>query len=291
MRTFDADFGQTNVKRVLYVHVVGDIGSDIQVGLTPDAGTEYVYPTELVPVPGVQTSPGGGRPGNAWHLLLGRLDQQRWAAVRNSPPRSADRHHLEAQVNIHKVLIGEGAERFLPFALAKLRHFKAWAKHPIVQQYPIEDGRILIEYNPIANQHFVRIEQGGATLGYEFFTTHDYVTAFPVAWWATEVSPQPDGADIGAAGPATLHRLHRGSRAGGTAGSSGPGAQWSAQCGIPLVARSGGGAGDGSDSDEALLRDVDLRVLFLAGAGHGLSELHGELHHNRRDERRTSRPT
>lgn len=56
VRTFDADFGQTNVKRVLYVHVVGDIGSDIQVGLTPDAGTEYVYPTELVPVPGVQTS-------------------------------------------------------------------------------------------------------------------------------------------------------------------------------------------------------------------------------------------
>ena len=99
-------------------------------------------------------------------------------------------------MNIHKHLEGEGAERFLPFALAKLRHFKAWAKHPIVQQYPIEDGRILIEYNPIANQHFVRIEQGGATLGYEFFTTHDYVTAFPVAWWATEVSPQPDGATL-----------------------------------------------------------------------------------------------
>lgn len=91
---------------------------------------------------------------------------------------------------VHKILIGDGAERYLPFALSKLRHFQGWAKHSIVQRYMVDEVQILIEFNPASQQHFVRIEQGGATLGYEFFSTEDYVDAFPVAWWATAVTPR-----------------------------------------------------------------------------------------------------
>ena len=94
-------------------------------------------------------------------------------------------------MNIHKILNGEGAEQYLPFALSKLHQFELLARTVVVQKYQIDDAKIIIEYNPLANQHHIRIDKAGGTLGYEFFTTHDFIDAFPVAWWATSVVPQP----------------------------------------------------------------------------------------------------
>lgn len=94
-------------------------------------------------------------------------------------------------MNIHKILNGEGAEQYLPFALSKLHQFELLARTVVVQKYQIDDAKIIIEYNPQANQHHIRIDKVGGTLGYEFFTTHDFIDAFPVAWWATSVVPLP----------------------------------------------------------------------------------------------------
>ena len=85
--------------------------------------------------------------------------------------------------------MGEGAEMYLPFALSKLRALKLLNSPQRVQRYSLSDATVLIEYNPFINQHFVRIERAEGTLGYEFFSTLDSVTAFPIEWWATEINP------------------------------------------------------------------------------------------------------
>ena len=92
-------------------------------------------------------------------------------------------------MNVHKILMGEGAEMYLPFALSKLRALKLLNSPQRVQRYSLSDATVLIEYNPFINQHFVRIERAEGTLGYEFFSTLDSVTAFPIEWWATEINP------------------------------------------------------------------------------------------------------
>ena len=93
-------------------------------------------------------------------------------------------------MNVHKILVGEGASRYLPFALSKLRALATLGRKKTVQKFKIEEATILIEYNPDIDKHFVRIDAGGGSLGYEFFTTLDDVTAFPVDWWATAVTPR-----------------------------------------------------------------------------------------------------
>lgn len=96
-------------------------------------------------------------------------------------------------MNVHKILVGEGAEQFLPFALGKLRSLLATsAQRIIVQKYTLDEATLIIELNPFANQHHIRIEANLGTLGYEFFTTHDSITTFPLPWRATAVRPSPD---------------------------------------------------------------------------------------------------
>lgn len=98
-------------------------------------------------------------------------------------------------MRVHKILNGEGAEQYLPFALSKLKSLQRLAKQIVVQRYVIDETHVLVEFNPNTGQHFVRIDRSEGVLGYEFFTTHDDVTAFPVAWWATAVVPRKaDGA-------------------------------------------------------------------------------------------------
>jgi len=55
VRTFYTDFGKTNIKRVPFVYVVGETGTDLQIGFTADKGVEYEYPVGLVSTQGVQT--------------------------------------------------------------------------------------------------------------------------------------------------------------------------------------------------------------------------------------------
>lgn len=73
VQTFGADFGQTNAKRILYAHIVGDVGADLVVGAAPDLDVEHTYPTELVPIAGVQTArakTGRGLRGTYYQLSL-----------------------------------------------------------------------------------------------------------------------------------------------------------------------------------------------------------------------------
>lgn len=98
-------------------------------------------------------------------------------------------------MRVHKILNGEGAERYLPFALSRLRAIQRWAKQIVVQRYAIDEAHVVVEFNPLSQQHFVRIDGGSGTLGYEFFSTDDYTNAFPVAWRATAVIPQPQTPD------------------------------------------------------------------------------------------------
>ena len=88
-------------------------------------------------------------------------------------------------MKVHKILSGEGAERYLPFALSKLRFLVDSSSGVVVQSYRIEDAQVRIEMNPVTGQHFVRIDATGGTIGYEFFSTFDSITAFPVVWRAT----------------------------------------------------------------------------------------------------------
>ena len=79
VRTFNSDFGQTNVKRVLYAHVVGDVGSDLHVGISANLEPEYTYPTEQVPVAGVQTArakTGRGLRGTYYSMALANTGGQ-----------------------------------------------------------------------------------------------------------------------------------------------------------------------------------------------------------------------
>jgi len=93
-------------------------------------------------------------------------------------------------VKVHKILKGEGAERFLPFALSKLRFLIGSSQSIRVQSYRVDDAEIRIEMNPTTEQHFVRIEALGGSLGYEFFTTYDEIGKYSgTAWWATSVRP------------------------------------------------------------------------------------------------------
>lgn len=98
-------------------------------------------------------------------------------------------------MKVHKILTGEGAEKYLPFALSKLRFLMSSSHTIVVQKYQIDDAVISVEMNPLAGQHFVRIDATSGSVGYEFFSTFDAVTSFPVAWRAVAVVPQPDAAD------------------------------------------------------------------------------------------------
>ena len=78
---------------------------------------------------------------------------------------------------IHKVIIGEGGEKYLPFALSRLRHLKIIGASTTAQKYTFEDGAVTVrvEYNPIHGNHFVRIDSNPGAVGYEFITTFDEV--------------------------------------------------------------------------------------------------------------------
>lgn len=93
-------------------------------------------------------------------------------------------------MNVHKILSGEGAERYVPFAMSKLRLFAQTSKQIVVQKYSLDGATIIVEFNPFANQHHIRIDASGGTVGYEFFTTFDEIGKYDgTAWWATAVVP------------------------------------------------------------------------------------------------------
>ena len=74
---------------------------------------------------------------------------------------------------VHKVIIGEGGEKYLPFALSRLRHLKTIESGTTAQKYTFEDGAVTVrvEYNPLHGNHFVRIDSNPGAVGYEFLTT------------------------------------------------------------------------------------------------------------------------
>ncbi len=72
---------------------------------------------------------------------------------------------------VHKILTGEGGEKYLPFALSRLRHFKIIGSGPTAQKYVFEDATVRVEWNPHNDQHFVRIDSVSGVQGYEFVTT------------------------------------------------------------------------------------------------------------------------
>ena len=96
---------------------------------------------------------------------------------------------------VHKVIIGEGGEKYLPFALSRLRHLKIIGAGATAQKYTFEDGAVTVrvEYNPIHGNHFVRIDSNPGAVGYEFLSTFDDVRNDPSNWWSTAVAPAPKG--------------------------------------------------------------------------------------------------
>ena len=54
VQTFNTDFGKTNLKRVPFVYVVGEAGTDLQVGFAADKKPAINYPVGLVSEQGVQ---------------------------------------------------------------------------------------------------------------------------------------------------------------------------------------------------------------------------------------------
>lgn len=74
---------------------------------------------------------------------------------------------------VHKVIIGEGGEKYLPFALSRLRHFAIIGAGTTAQKYTFEGGAVTVrvEYNPIHGNHFVRIDSSSGVQGYEFVST------------------------------------------------------------------------------------------------------------------------
>ena len=74
---------------------------------------------------------------------------------------------------VHKVIIGEGGGKYLPFALSRLRHLKIIGAGATAQKFALEDGAVTVrvEYNPHNGQHFVRIDSNPGVQGYEFVTT------------------------------------------------------------------------------------------------------------------------
>lgn len=96
---------------------------------------------------------------------------------------------------VHKVIIGEGGEKYLPFALSRLRHFAIIGAGTTAQKYTFEGGAVTVrvEYNPIHGNHFVRIDANPGSVGYEFISTFDDVRNDPTNWWSTAVAPAPKG--------------------------------------------------------------------------------------------------
>ena len=54
VKTFNTDFGKTNLKRVPFVYVVGEAGTDLQVGFAADKKPAINYPVGLVSEQGVK---------------------------------------------------------------------------------------------------------------------------------------------------------------------------------------------------------------------------------------------
>ena len=85
---------------------------------------------------------------------------------------------------VHKLLKGEGAEAFLPFALSRVRALSVFDT-PRTERHALDGVLILIQTNPLCHQHHIVIDATGGTVGYEFFTT--YGSDFPTRWRATHV--------------------------------------------------------------------------------------------------------
>ncbi len=94
-------------------------------------------------------------------------------------------------MNVHKILNGPGAAKYLPFAMSKLRFLVSLAQPCLVQAYTLDNARIIIKCNTLADQHHIRIDANPGSVGYEFFSTFDGIDAFPTNWRATAVSLPP----------------------------------------------------------------------------------------------------
>lgn len=70
-------------------------------------------------------------------------------------------------VNVHKIINGDGAEKYLPMALSKVRWLMETFPHNMAQVFMVEDTTIRVSTDVLSGQCFVRIDGGGAQ-AYEF---------------------------------------------------------------------------------------------------------------------------
>lgn len=79
VRTFNTNFGATNIKRVPFMYVSGQVGTDLSVGFVADKGVEYKYPVGLVREQGVRTGrakAGLGVKGSYYNFSITNEDGQ-----------------------------------------------------------------------------------------------------------------------------------------------------------------------------------------------------------------------
>lgn len=79
VRTFNTNFGATNIKRVPFMYVSGQVGTDLKVGFVADKGVEYKYPVGLVREQGVHTGrakAGLGVKGSYYNFSITNEDGQ-----------------------------------------------------------------------------------------------------------------------------------------------------------------------------------------------------------------------
>lgn len=79
VRTFNTNFGATNIKRVPFMYVSGQVGTDLKVGFVADKGVEYKYPVGLVREQGVHSGrakAGLGVKGSYYNFSITNEDGQ-----------------------------------------------------------------------------------------------------------------------------------------------------------------------------------------------------------------------
>ena len=77
VKTFQTDFGTTNLKRVPYVYLMGRFGGDMEVGVQVNEGSEYTFPAPAIRGSGVhalRAKIAQGIKGNAWSFTFSNVD-------------------------------------------------------------------------------------------------------------------------------------------------------------------------------------------------------------------------
>ena len=82
-------------------------------------------------------------------------------------------------MNVHKILIGDGAEVYVPYAMRRVKYLAGRFDHHVVQNGVVEDFHISVAVNVTPGFHRITITNT-SSLGYEFHTTED------VTWNTTQ---------------------------------------------------------------------------------------------------------